>query len=98
MSTPDQRCGRSRSEVAQESTMALARKCEQFDPDGITVYLFSGRFKRFDNVTSSKVSQIFQENDPSGTTDLASVLKDATDRYFENKAAGQTKPNGETIL
>lgn len=98
MSTPDQPGGRSRWEAAQESTMALARKCEQFDPDGITLYLFSGRFKRFDNVTSSKVSQIFQENDPSGTTDLASVLKDATDRYFENKAAGQTKPNGETIL
>ncbi|MBD1921540.1 VWA domain-containing protein [Microcoleus sp. FACHB-831] len=98
MSTPDQPGGRSRWEAAQESTMALARKCEQFDPDGITLYLFSGRFKRFDNVTSNKVSQIFQENDPSGTTDLASVLKDATDRYFENKAAGQTKPNGETIL
>lgn len=98
MSTPDQPGGRSRWEAAQESTLALARKCEQFDPDGITLYLFSGRFKRFDNVTSSKVSQIFQENDPSGTTDLASVLKDATDRYFESKAAGETKPNGETIL
>jgi uncharacterized protein with von Willebrand factor type A (vWA) domain len=98
MSTPDQRGGRSRWEGAQESTLALARKCEQFDPDGITVYLFSGRFKRYDNVTSSKVAQIFQENDPSGTTDLAAVLKDATDRYFQNKAAGQTKANGETIL
>lgn len=98
MSTPDQPGGRSRWTAAQESTLALARKCEQFDPDGITLYLFSGRFKRFDNVTSSKVAQIFQENDPSGTTDLASVLKDACDRYFKNKADGTTKPNGETIL
>ena len=98
MSTPDQAGGRSRWEMAQESTLALARKCEQFDPDGITVYLFSSRFKRYNNVTSSKVAQIFQENDPAGTTDLASVLKDATNRYFESKAAGQVKAGGETIL
>ncbi|HEY9601478.1 MAG TPA: VWA domain-containing protein [Allocoleopsis sp.] len=98
MSTPDQSGGKSRWDAAQESTLALARKCEQFDPDGITVYLFSGRFKRYDNVTSSKVAQIFQENDPMGTTNLAGVLQDATDHYFRRKAAGQTKPNGETIL
>ncbi|MEL6457082.1 MAG: VWA domain-containing protein [Cyanobacteria bacterium J06621_15] len=98
MSTPDQMGGRTRWEIMQESTLALARKCEQFDPDGMTVYLFSGRFKRFDDVTSQKVEQIFMENDPAGTTNLAAVLKDATDDYFKRKAAGQTKPNGETIL
>lgn len=98
MSTPDQVGGRSRWEIAQESTLALARKCEQFDPDGITVYVFSGRFKRYDDVTSAKVAQIFLENDPAGTTNLASVLKDATNNYLQRKATGQTKPNGETIL
>jgi hypothetical protein len=98
MSTPDQPGGRSRWDSAQESTLALARKCEQFDPDGITVYLFSSRFKRYDSVTSSKVAQIFQENDPAGTTNLAAVLKDATDQYFQRKASGQAKPGGETIL
>ena len=98
MSTPDQAGGKSRWEIMQESTLALARKCEQFDPDGMTVYLFSGKFKRFDDVTSDKVAQIFMENDPAGTTNLAGVLKDATDNYFKRKAAGQTKANGETIL
>ncbi|MBF2015524.1 MAG: VWA domain-containing protein [Rivularia sp. T60_A2020_040] len=98
MSTPDQAGGRSRWEIMQESTLALARKCEQFDPDGMTVYLFSGKFKRYDDVTSDKIAQIFMENDPAGTTNLAAVLKDATDNYFKRKAAGQTKPNGETIL
>ena len=98
MATPDQKGGRSRWVAAQESTLALASKCEQFDPDGITIYLFSGKFKRYDNVTSAKVTQIFTENDPSGTTDLAGVLKNATDDYLQHKAAGQTKPNGETIL
>jgi hypothetical protein len=98
MSTPDQAGGKSRWEVMQESTLALARKCEKLDPDGITLYLFSGKFKRFDDVTSDKVAQIFMENDPAGTTNLAGVLKDATDNYFKRKAAGQTKSNGETIL
>jgi uncharacterized protein with von Willebrand factor type A (vWA) domain len=98
MATPDQKGGKSRWLTAQESTFALASKCEQFDPDGITIYVFSGRFKRYENVTSVKVTQIFQENDPSGTTDLAGVLKHATDNYFQRKASGQTKANGETIL
>ena len=81
MATPDQKAGRTRWVAAEESTFALASKCEQFDPDGITVYTFSGRFKRYENVTSSKVTQVFRENDPSGTTDLAMVLKHATDYY-----------------
>ncbi|MBD2515375.1 VWA domain-containing protein [Nostoc sp. FACHB-973] len=98
MSTPDQVGGRTRWEIAQESTLALARKAEQFDPDGITVYLFSGKFKRYDDVTSAKVAQIFLENDPAGTTNLAGVLQDATNNFFQRKAAGQSKPNGETIL
>ncbi|MEH2078141.1 hypothetical protein CDG77_25140 [Nostoc sp. 'Peltigera membranacea cyanobiont' 213] len=98
MSTPDQVGGRTRWEIAQESTLALARKAEQFDPDGITVYLFSGRFKRYDDVTSAKVAQVFLENDPAGTTNLAGVLQDALNNYFQRKAAGKSKPNGETIL
>ena len=98
MSVADQAGGRTRWEIAQESTLALARKCEQLDPDGITVYVFSGKFKRYDDVTSAKVSQIFLENDPMGTTNLAAVLQDATENYFKRKAAGEAKPNGETIL
>lgn len=98
MATPDQKGSKTRWATAQESTFALASKCEQFDPDGITLYVFSGRFKRYENVTASKVTQIFQENDPSGTTDLAGVLKHALDNYFQRKSSGQTKLNGETIL
>lgn len=98
MSTSDQPGGKTRWEIAQESTLALARKCEEIDPDGITVYLFSGRFRRYDNVTSDKVSQVYQENEPMGRTDLATVLQDALDNYFQRKVAGRAKPNGETIL
>jgi uncharacterized protein with von Willebrand factor type A (vWA) domain len=98
MSSADRSSNRTRWQAAQESTLALARKCEILDPDGITVYAFSSRFKRYDNVTSRKVKQIFQENDPVGSTDLAGVLRSATDSYFERKTKGQAKVNGETIL
>jgi uncharacterized protein with von Willebrand factor type A (vWA) domain len=98
MSTADQPGGKTRWQIAQESTLALARKCEEIDPDGITIYVFSGRFRRYDNVTSDKVSQIYQENDPMGRTDLAAVLQDALESYLSRKAQGQAKANGETIL
>jgi uncharacterized protein with von Willebrand factor type A (vWA) domain len=96
MMTTDQPGGRSRWSGAQESTLALAAKCEQFDPDGITVYLFSGKFRRFENVTAAKVSQIFTENEPSGRTDLAGVLQHAFDSFFSRYNGGQGRP--ETIL
>jgi hypothetical protein len=98
MSTQDPGSSASRWDQAQESTLALARKCEQLDPDGITVYTFSSRFKRYNNVTAAKVAQIFQENDPMGSTDLAGVLQSATQDYFQRKSQGKTQPNGETIL
>ncbi|WP_353929702.1 VWA domain-containing protein [Okeanomitos corallinicola TIOX110] len=82
----------------QESTLALARKCEEFDPDGITVYLFSRRFERFDHVTSAKVAQIFAEEIPADSTNLVGVLQDAINNYFSRKVTGKTKPNGEIIL
>lgn len=98
MSTPDQAGGKTRWDAAQESTLALARKCEQFDPDGITVYTFSGKFRRYENVTAARVEQIFRENDPIGTTNLTAVLQDAVNQYFQRKAAGKTKASGELIL
>jgi vWA found in TerF C terminus len=98
MSTKDKPGGASRWQIMQESALALAHKCEELDPDGITVYLFSGKFKRYDNVTAAKVTTIFQENDPSGRTDLAGVLNDALANYFNRKSKGQTATNGELIL
>ena len=98
MSINDRPGGKTRWESAQESTLALAQECEKIDPDGITVYLFSGRFRRYDNVTADRVTKIYAENDPMGRTDLASVLDDAVSNYFERKAAGEAKSNGETIV
>lgn len=98
MSIKDTPRGKTRWEEVQESTRALAKKCDELDPDGITVYFFSTRFKRYDNVTYHKVTQIFEENDPMGSSNLAGALQDALDNYFQRKSKGETKPNGETFL
>jgi len=98
MSINDQPQGKTRWEAAQESALALAKECEKNDPDGITVYLFSGPFRRYDNVTSDKVSQIYQDNEPMGVSNLANVLLDATENYFQRKAKGEAKVNGETFV
>ncbi|WP_413161925.1 VWA domain-containing protein [Capilliphycus salinus ALCB114379] len=87
-----------RWEMIQESTLALTTLCEHFDPDGITVYLFSDQFQRYEKVTSQRVAQIFKHHKPGGKANLAAVLKDATDNYFERRAMEISKPNGELIL
>ncbi len=97
MSTIEPKSQKSRWELVQESTLALARKCDQLDPDGITVYVFSGKFRRYDNVSASKVEQIFQENEPVGGTNLTAVLQDAINDFLQRKKSKATKV-GETIV
>jgi hypothetical protein len=41
---------------------------------------------------------VFLKNDPIGTTNLAAVLQDATNNFFQRKAAGKMAESGETIL
>ena len=90
--------GKSRWAEARESTFAVASKCAEFDPDGITVYLFNSRPKRFDNTTPEKVLQLFDEYEPVGGTNLSGVLDDALGNYFQRKAAGQAKAQGEIFV
>jgi hypothetical protein len=89
---------KNRWELIEESTIALASKCEKLDPDGITIYTFSTNFKKYVNVTARKVVDIFENEDPFGNTNMAGVLQAALDDYFQRKMIGQAKPNGETIL
>ena len=98
MAIKDQPGGRSRWAAARESAHALAAKCEELDPDGITLYVFGSRFRRYDNVTSERVGQVFVENEPAGGTDLAGVLSHAFGSYFDRKRAGEAKAEGETIV
>ena len=98
MAIQDQAGGRSRWAAARESAQALAAKCDELDPDGITLYVFGSKFRRYENVTAERVSQVFLENEPCGGTDLAGVLAHAFDSYFQRKRAGEAKPEGETLV
>lgn len=90
--------GKSRWQVMQETTVALANKCEEFDPDGLTVYTFASGFRKHENCLATKVNQIFKEEEPSGGTNLDKVLEAAFASFFDRKAKGELKENGEIII
>jgi hypothetical protein len=98
MALKDQRGGRSRWAVARESAEALAARCDELDSDGITLYVFASRFRRYEGVNAASVARVFLENEPCGGTDLAGVLAHAFESYFERKRAGLAKRGGETIV
>lgn len=91
-----------RWDTAHDAILALARKCEELDPDGITVYISSKHllppFKRYRQVTSNQLPQVFDANYPPTALNLLDGLQSALDDYFDRKAAGKTKPNGEIII
>lgn len=90
--------GKSRWQIMQETTIALANKCEEFDPDGLTIYTFGSKFNRYENCLATKVNQIFKEQEPSGGTNLLGVLTDAINDFFLRKNANQLKQNGDIII
>ena len=98
MTATDTPSGKSRWNYMQESTVAVANKCNEYDPDGITVIPFAGSFKTYENTTPEKVNQIFSENEPMGGTVLAPVLKAIFNGYLARKKAGQAKASGELLL
>lgn len=98
MGIDDQQGGKSRWEAAEEGTLAISRKLQQYDEDGITVYTFGSGFKKFENVTDKTVNRIFKEVEPNGGTNLAGVLEAALGDYFNRKAQGKTKADGEIIV
>lgn len=88
MGTKDMPGAKSRWEAAKEATLAVARKCVEFDSDGITVIVFNDNFKEYKNVTGGEdtVERIFRENEPSLGTDTAKVLNHVFNDYFKTKA------------
>lgn len=98
MATKDCPGGKSRWQYCQETTKAIASRLQEYDPDGITVVAFASSHKMYENTTPEVVDKIFQENQPMGSTDLASALQSVYDNYNAAKKAGTTKPNGALCL
>lgn len=99
MCKKDPGCKVSRWNAVQESVYAIASKIIGLDPDGVSVYVFSGKFKAYKDVSSPEsVNNIFLENEPMGGTVLAPVLRAAFTEYFTSKGTPKQKPNGATII
>lgn len=98
MEEKDTPSGVSRWDYCQESTIALAKKLNEFDPDGITVVPFASTHKFYPNTTPDKVKDVFKENWPQGGTELAPALQACFDDYIANKRKGIQKKNGIMIV
>lgn len=88
---------------ARIAITTLAKACEAFDPDGITVYISSnssaqGAFNEYKHVSSTQIDAIFAENYPPDELNLLDGLQTALNDYFIRKTAKQTKPNGAIVL
>ena len=98
MATIDPATGQNYWNAIQQPVLAMATKCEELDGDGITLYMFSDEFQRYENVMERQVAKIFSQHKPQGHANLATVLRDATNNYFYRRSIGLAKPNGETLL
>jgi uncharacterized protein YegL len=98
MTTQDCAGGKSRWDSLKETTQAVARKLNEYDPDGITVVPFATQHKWYANTTPDKVDQIFTENEPNGSTNLAGPLKACFKDYLDAKGAGKAKANGAIVV
>lgn len=91
MSTEDCPGGKSRWDYAQENVLAIARECQKYDDNGITVGVFANKLKLYENVTdgAGMLEKIFSENRPGGSTDTAGALDHVIQEYL---ASDKSKP------
>lgn len=98
METKDCPGGKSRWDACQELAQGMANKCQEYDPDGITVVPFAEKFKVYPNTTPATVSKVFKENFPSGSTILNPPLQSCFEDYMKQKKAGSQKANGALVV
>ncbi len=94
MSSTDCKGGKSRWEYAKENVLAIARKCMEYDTNGITVGVFGNKVKLYENVTDGAgvLDKIFHENEPSGGTDTAQAVDTVIQEYLATKGTETCKP------
>lgn len=87
MSTNDCPGGKSRWDYAQENVLAIARECQKYDDNGITVGVFANKLKLYENVTdgAGMLEKIFSENQPGGSTDTAGAVDHVIQEYLSSK-------------
>ena len=69
-----------------QQTAEMSRQTESIYNRGITVVLFSTGYRSFQNVTLDRLPQIFGQNYPMGSTNLAEPLAVEIGEYFRRRA------------
>ncbi|MGC9524968.1 MAG: hypothetical protein ACP5D7_05445 [Limnospira sp.] len=88
---------------AQTALIDLAKQCQQFDPDGLTIYEVSGMILKYSQSDVVTFARILQQNHRQSVTvvpemSVLEAIKDAFDDYSRRKADGKIKKGGEIIV
>lgn len=98
MKERDTPTGKSRWEYVRESTIAIAQKCLELDPDGISIYVFDNGHTAIHDVDSTdKVNEIFDTYPPGGGTNLSGVLRSCF-RHYRRDGRGKDDVTGATFV
>ena len=90
--------GQSLWSLIENATLVIANKCEEYDFDGLSLYLYADKFSKFKHINAHQIAHIFQTNLPESNSQLAPVLQAAIDDYFQRRTLGFAKSNGETFI
>jgi len=82
---------------AQASLIDLAKKCQQFDSDGITVYEASTPMWEYKNSNVARLAEILQRlnTEPDSAKPTEINLEEALKATFSNYFASQPNPKGK---
>lgn len=90
--------------AAQASLIDLAKKCQELDSDGLTVYEASTPFWKYENTDVKRLAEILQRQnttpDPANLTkiNLQAALSDALSDYFKRKASPKAKKGAIIVV
>lgn len=85
-------------QIAEKSIINLVKKCEEFAPDGINLYIASTPLIKYERLNSEAFKKLLQQNYASKNINLLEVLKAVIGDYFTNQAKGEHQENGEIII
>ncbi|HLO52404.1 MAG TPA: hypothetical protein VK211_28650 [Kamptonema sp.] len=90
--------------AAQASLIDLAKKCQELDSDGLTVYEASTPLWKYENTDVKRLAEILQRQnttpDPQNLTkiNLQEALSDAISDYFKRKASPKAKKGAIIVV
>lgn len=89
---------------AQASLIDLAKKCNEFDRDGLTLYETSNPIRKYEYTNVVKLAEILQQQNQPPTSELPEksnlyeALNNALSEYFQRKTKGTAQKSGLIIV